>query len=246
MNLWIHYFGSPRRFLTDNGGEFAHEEFKELCEKFNIVSITTPGESPWSNGIVERHNGLLMETVKKVIDECHCDLDTALPWAVCAKNTLSNVSGYSPNILVYGRNPNEPSILSDSIPALEPCTTSEFVKNNLSIRLAARKAFVAADSSERIRRALRMKLRTSNNTVVRNGDAVFYRRLNSPGWKGPGSVIGSEGKFVVVRHGGQIYRVPLCHVLPIDEANKLIATNSGEEYNKNETVQNAKNSLKDE
>ena len=239
LNLWIHYFGSPRRFLTDNGGEFANEEFKTLCEKFNIVSITTPGESPWSNGVVERHNGLLMETVRKVIDECQCDLDTALPWAVCAKNTLSNVSGYSPNILVYGRNPNEPSILSDSVPALEPCTTSEFVKNNLSVRLAARKAFVAADSSERIRRALRMKLRTSNNIVVHNGDAVFYRRLNSSGWKGPGCIIGNEGKFVVVRHGGQIYRVPLCHVLPIDEANKLIGANPDEEGDRNETVNNS-------
>ena len=204
LRIWIHYFGAPHRFLTDNGGEFSNDEFRELCEKFNIVSITTPGESPWSNGVCERHNGVLMETVRRVMDECQCDLESALPWAVSTKNTLSNISGYSPNVLVFGRNPNEPSVLHDSIPAMEPCTASEIVRKNMNLRAAARKAYIAADSSERIRRALRMKLRTSNSTVVNNGDSVFYRREKSDTWRGPGIVIGSDSQLVIVRRGGQV------------------------------------------
>lgn len=224
---WIHYFGPPRRFLTDNGGEFSNDDFKELCEQFNVLSITTPGESPWSNGVCERHNGVLMETVRRVMDECKCDIETALPWAVCAKNTLSNISGYSPNMLVFGKNPNEPSVLHDSIPALEPCSHSELVRSNMNIRSCAKKAFVGAESSEKIRRALRMKLRTSNNTVVRNGESVFYKRLNSPGWKGPGIVIGRDGQLIIVRHGGQVYRVPVCDILTLTCANDLVGTDVG-------------------
>ena len=106
LRFWISYFGPPRRFLSDNGGEFSNDEYRELCEQFNIECATTPGESPWSNGVVERHNGVLMEAVKRTMDECQCDLETALSWAVSAKNALSNVSGFSPNILVFGRNPN--------------------------------------------------------------------------------------------------------------------------------------------
>ena len=30
------YFGQPRKFLADNGVEFANEVYKELCEQFNI------------------------------------------------------------------------------------------------------------------------------------------------------------------------------------------------------------------
>ena len=222
LKIWIQLFGAPKRFITDNGNEFANLEFKTLCEQFNIVSVTTPGESPWSNGVIERHNGILMETVRRVMDDMHCDLETALPWSICAKNTLSNVNGYSPNILVFGQNPNEPSILHDKLPAMEPCTASELVKRNLELRIAARKAYIAADSSERIRRSLRMKLRTSNNTIVNNGDYVYYRRLDTAGWKGPGIVIGNDRKLVIVKHGGQIYRVPLCQVLPLSKANSMV------------------------
>ena len=31
--MWIAYFGSPVKFLADNGGEFANEKYKEMNEK---------------------------------------------------------------------------------------------------------------------------------------------------------------------------------------------------------------------
>ena len=36
FKVWFAYFGFPRKFLTDNGGEFNNESFREMCEKFNI------------------------------------------------------------------------------------------------------------------------------------------------------------------------------------------------------------------
>ena len=76
--MWISLFGAPKQILSDNGGEFSNDEYRELCEQFNIECATTPGESPWSNGVVERHNGVLMETVKRTMDECHCDIDSSI------------------------------------------------------------------------------------------------------------------------------------------------------------------------
>lgn len=221
LELWIRNFGSPRTFMTDNGREFSNESFRELCQQFNIVSTTTPGESPWSNGVVERHNAILMETVNRTMSETKCNLETAVAWAVSVKNTMSNVSGYSPNVLVFGRNPNFPSVLSDDLPALESCTLSEIVRRNSNALHCAKKAYIAADSSERIRRALRMKVRVSNNLIVRNGESVYYRREKYKGWLGPGTVVGRDNKLVLVRHGGECYRVPLCHVLPVKEAQKV-------------------------
>ena len=51
----IQIFGAPGKFLTDNGGEFVNAEFLEMCEAMNITVKVTPEESPFSNGLVERH-----------------------------------------------------------------------------------------------------------------------------------------------------------------------------------------------
>ena len=63
FNSWIGIFGPPSKFLSDNGGEFANQDLLDLCEKMNIVVKTTAAESPWGNGLVERHNALISETV---------------------------------------------------------------------------------------------------------------------------------------------------------------------------------------
>ena len=52
-------FGSPKKFLVDNSGEFNHEDFCSLCENVNIHILTTAAELPWSNGLIERHNAIV-------------------------------------------------------------------------------------------------------------------------------------------------------------------------------------------
>ena len=56
FRIWISVYEFPEKFLSDNGGEFANHKFRELCEAANIVAKTTAAESPWSNGLCERHN----------------------------------------------------------------------------------------------------------------------------------------------------------------------------------------------
>ena len=64
--------------LNDNGGEFDSNEFRDLCENFNITVKTTPAYSPWSNSLCEKHNHMLAETVLKVKEDDKCDWETAL------------------------------------------------------------------------------------------------------------------------------------------------------------------------
>ena len=52
-----------------------------------IRICTTAAESPWSNGIVERHNDTLGFFVQKIMDDLKCDLSLAVAWALSAKNT---------------------------------------------------------------------------------------------------------------------------------------------------------------
>ena len=169
---WICHFGSPRKFLTDNGGEFSNERFREMSEKLNIESTTTAAESPFSNGMVERHNLILAEAMIKVIEDVKCSPDIALAWAVSAKNALGSHGGFNANQLVFGRNTNTPSVLIDHPPALESATSSDIIRMNLNAMYSARKRYVEAESSEKIRRALRHKVR-SYADVFMKGDCLL-------------------------------------------------------------------------
>ena len=97
FQIWVAYFGAPKKFHSDCGGEFANDVFREMNEKLGIETSTTPGESPFSNGVVERNNKVLYEAFIKTMEDAKCDMETALAWAVSAKNALQNHGGYSPN-----------------------------------------------------------------------------------------------------------------------------------------------------
>ena len=62
--------------LADNGGEFLNEEYKEMCEIFNIEEAKTAAESPQSNGVCEPHNTVIKESVRKTMEETNCKFET--------------------------------------------------------------------------------------------------------------------------------------------------------------------------
>ena len=208
---WIGIHGAPRKLYSDNGGEFSNDEVRDMCQNFNIEIKTTAAYSPWSNGLLERHNYTLTEILRKVKSDQNCDWDVALHWALMAKNSLANNHGYSPYQLVFGRNPKLPSILCDKAPALEAKTYSSTVADHINTLHAARKAFVEAESSERLRRAIRKNTRHLPEKYV-TGEKVYYKRPDQPEWKGPGVVIGHDGAIVFIRHGGLVVRVHHCRV----------------------------------
>uniref|UniRef100_A0AAV2MPS7 Integrase catalytic domain-containing protein n=1 Tax=Knipowitschia caucasica TaxID=637954 RepID=A0AAV2MPS7_KNICA len=66
IHSWISVHGAPKRIYTDNGGEFNNAEIRDMAENFNIETKTTAGYSPWSNGLLERHNMTLTEILLKM------------------------------------------------------------------------------------------------------------------------------------------------------------------------------------
>ena len=245
-------FGAPKKFLVDNGGEFNNEEYRELAEQFNVEVCATAAYSPWSNGICERNHYVVDVCVQKMLEEDpRMELDVALAWAVNAKNSMQNHLGYSPIQLVLGNHPNLPSVMVNQPPALEEAVVSDAVVKHLNALHAARRAFVKAESSDRIRKALRHKVRATETTFV-SGDRVFYKRDDNNRWRGPGRVIGQDGKIVFVRHGSQLVRVATCRVIkttPDDvklEKQKTFADNNQKQYDVGEKKKGASEMFKEE
>ena len=104
-------------------------------------------------------------------------------------------NGFSSNQLVFGKNPNLPNFLTDKVPALEDSTTSSVLAEHLNALHTARQAFIQSESDERIRRALRTKIRT-NEQKFEHGDKVFYKRNGELRWLGPGKVLAQDGKVI--------------------------------------------------
>ena len=106
---------------------------------------------------------------------------------------------------MLGKNVNLPTVLSDKLPALEGQTESSTVAEHLSSLHLPRTAFIMAESSKKIRRALRKQTRQTG-AVYTTGDEVYYKRSDKNYFKGPAEVIGQDGCVVFIRHDGQLVK----------------------------------------
>ena len=108
-----------------------------MGEQLNINTKKTAAESPWSNGIVEKHNGIIGNIMPKVLSDGKYSLDVALARCLSAKNSLFNSYGYSPNQLLFGYNTNFPSVLNNQLPAQNGVTSGELISSHLNFLHAA-------------------------------------------------------------------------------------------------------------
>ena len=224
ITTWIAAgFGAPRKVLVDNGGEFDNPLYLEAMEQYNIEVCATGARSPWSNGICERNHCVVDVMIEKMTDEDKTmKLEVALANAISAKNSLYNYNGFAPIQLVTGSLPNLPNVLNKALPALEE-PSSTIISNSLNAMNLARKAFVQAEASEKISRALKHPVRATEENFE-NGEKVYYKVNSEPKWRGPGKVIGQLGTRVLVLHGSRLHR---CH------ANAVIKVGSNEEVKMN-------------
>ena len=67
-------YGSPKKCLADNGGEFPNPNFNSICENLNVHLLKTAAESPWQNGLCERNHAVVDRVSEKTIEnnqQCH-------------------------------------------------------------------------------------------------------------------------------------------------------------------------------
>ena len=219
---WIQIYGAPEKFLTDNGGEFANSNFIDMAELMNIMVKVTAAESPFSNGLVERHNLIIADMMDKVLeDPQNINIDLALAWCINAKNSLANVHGFSPFQLALGQNPKLPSTFTDKPPAFLEHNTSKVLTDNLMALHKAREAFISSEPSEKICRALNNNVRSSGDFKYVTGDSVYFKKVDEKRWRGPGKVLGQDGQQVLVKYGSRYVRVHPCRMSLARDNNKF-------------------------
>ena len=228
MDEWIlKMFGAMEALQLDNGGEFMNEKMKEMCEKFGIKFLSSGASSPWQNGLIERNHMIVDQIVEKMKkDQPKKSVKELLPHAIFAKNCLVNVSGYIPLQLVFGVIPRLPGAPYNAPPANETLVQHEAIASRLQSLYSARQGYMEVENSARMKRALNSKIPPPQMINYQNGQQVFYKHLQTGGWHGPATVIGTANKVIYIKQGRFILATSQSRIIPEKRYNEASSAKS--------------------
>ena len=99
-------YGAPLSITTDQGKEFNNKLNESIRTFFGVSHRMTSPYHPASNGLVERHNGILTKILKTICDPDQRNWDDCIGYAAWAHNTAIPAGKiHSPFFLMYGRKP---------------------------------------------------------------------------------------------------------------------------------------------
>ena len=117
--------GAPRTLLSDRGKNFLLNLVREVCNLYSIKKLNTSAYNPKCDGLVERLNSTLCQTLSMFVSKNQKDWDTFIPAALLAIRTSpSESTGESPFYLLYGREPLLPMDVS-LLPPTDPVSSIE-------------------------------------------------------------------------------------------------------------------------
>ncbi|XP_044178256.1 uncharacterized protein LOC122960249 [Acropora millepora] len=105
--------GAPRTLLSDRGSNFLSTLVKEVCRLLNTKKLNTTAYHPQTDGLVERFNNTLAESISMYVSTDQKDWDNYIPSILFAYRVSPQAStGDSPFYLLYGREPRLPPDVS--------------------------------------------------------------------------------------------------------------------------------------
>ena len=112
LYLWEQIWGSPPQILFfDRGREFINSRVLSFCQERDVIQLTSPVRTPASNGLIERHNGILKQIVYRLargnrgnLQDDMIDFQDILFSACAAMNSMVGKLGYSAQYLAFLNN----------------------------------------------------------------------------------------------------------------------------------------------
>lgn len=104
--------GAPKVLLTDQGSSFKNELVDSLCNEMGIRHALASAYHPQTNGLTERFNKTLCETIAKYILQYDREWDQFVQSALFAYRTKpQKTTKFTPFFLTYGRKEKTPLTL---------------------------------------------------------------------------------------------------------------------------------------
>ena len=108
-NSYFGLFGAPAYLISDQGKAFTGHLISNLCELYGVQKLRTSPYHAQTNGQVVRMNQKIIRMIGKLEQDKKVHWSEHLPEMLAAYNgTHSEVTGYSPYFLLFGRKSRMP------------------------------------------------------------------------------------------------------------------------------------------
>ena len=125
------YMGLPEQIHTDQGAQFESSLMAELCQLWGVEKTRTTPYHPQANGMVERNNRLLGDSLRAMlIGRGQDEWDLLLPQIMRAfRGTPHSTTGETPNLMMLGRELRLPDQLQYLPPPGGQSTRHQYVQD---------------------------------------------------------------------------------------------------------------------
>ena len=174
-NNFFSVFRFPQKVMSDQGTEFTGDVIAAMCKLLGIKKIRTTPYHPQTNGSAERVHQTLQRMIGKLDQEKCRKWPKHIGSVLIAYNaTRSQVTGYSPYFLMFGRRPRLPvDLLFPTVNKQEwTCTIDKYVKA-LYERLTECLQLTQESTSKEAKRQKRLYDRKVRAVELRPGDRVL-------------------------------------------------------------------------
>ena len=183
--------GCPQIILSDRGTHFNNNVIRNLMDKFRINHLLSTPYHPQTNGLVERFNRTLCESLSRLsLKNNDWDLYIA-PTLFAYRTTKHSTTKIEPFFLVYGR--------SARLPIDPEQSSNSYVTNDRLVELIDEVPPIRKDAKSMISQAQITQKDRHDKNVKQNkqfkiGDKVLYFNVTldhshsgkfNPKWKGP-------------------------------------------------------------
>ena len=116
--------GAPRVLLSDRGTNFLSKVVAEICKIFQIQKVNTSSYHPQTDGLVERFNSTICQSLSVYVSKNQKDWEEFIPLALFAHRTsVLDATGYPP-LYDLGREPRLPIDVKYLVPVADDLGTS--------------------------------------------------------------------------------------------------------------------------
>ena len=230
---WIKQFGVPKMLRVDEAKAWSSEALRQWTSEHGISLEVAPAESHHWLGAVERKHQVVRRALELYMDSkggrTFANLKEAAVYVPSQVNNMSFVRGFTPNQWLTGRTPMSATSLTADVfnPGTDPLDEPTSFASVERRRLAARQAFLQADSDAKLRRAMNRNYRESSDSTPAVGQRCWYWRvqgtptLQKAKWRGPARVVAHEvddknaPAVIWVAHGTSLLRCSPHQVRPL-------------------------------